>query len=372
VAALLRGGPLWYRAVAQTLIAVAKQGKIDEVLRWVDEACGAAPAPDAGNMQVVCLAWATSFLLVASKQKEADALMERIAGIVPALAEPDPQALALVQQAQAARASLLGQPAACLAALEAAQAAFQQAGDARNASAVRANVGFMLAEHGAWDRAEEQLRAALADAERMGLAEQRAVVLHNLGRVVAVRGDLAAGERLEREALDSFIAQGEPRLEGIARLYLGDIKRLAGDAAEAEAEAARAVRVLAGAPASQVAARALLARALHAQGRTAEALEAARQAADDLAVLGSIDEGEADVRLVHAECLWAAGLAEQARQVIARAHARLVERADSISDPALRARFLSGIAAHTRTMELAAAWTDAAREGRGGRAADAA
>ena len=93
-------------------------------------------------------------------------------------------------------------------------AAFEVAGDVRNVSTVRANIGFVVAELGVWERAETVLRDALADGQRLGLAELEAVVQHNLGRVLAIRGDLAAGEQLERQAIESFVRQGEPGWKG--------------------------------------------------------------------------------------------------------------------------------------------------------------
>jgi serine/threonine protein kinase/tetratricopeptide (TPR) repeat protein len=355
VEALAAGGALWYRAVSQTLISVAKQGRVDLLLRWVERALDTPPAPHAGNPQLVCLAWAASFLLVASRRNEASELMNRIEQIAANLADPDPQALALLHQARAARASVMGDPAGCLTSLEAALACFEQAGDARNVSTVRANIGFIFAELGAWDRAELLLRGALENAERLGLREICAVVQHNLGRVLAIRGDHAEGERLERIAVDSFVALGELRLEGLARTYLAEIKLMAHAYADAESQLALALRVLDASPAARIQALGAMARTQLAQNRGNEALATARTAAAALEALGSIDEGEGEVRLVEAECLQAAGLTSEARTTLSRARGRLLERANQIADPGLRHDFLK-IPAHARTLELAAAW----------------
>jgi tetratricopeptide (TPR) repeat protein len=355
VEALAPGAALWFRAVGQSVISLAKQGRVELLSRWVERALDAAPAPLAQNAQMVCLAWAASFLLVASRQKEADDVMERIEHIAAGLVDPDPQALALLHQARAARASLLGDPAGCLASLEAALVSFELAGDARNVSTVRANIGFMFAELGAWERAEVLLRRALENAERMGLREIRAVVQHNLGRVIAIRGELSEGERLERIAIESFIELGEMRLEGVARTYLAEIKLMADAHAEAEAQLALALRVLEASPAARIHSRGVLARALLGQNRTDEALTIARSAVADLEALGSIDEGEGEVRLVEAEALHAGGLMADARERIEQARRRLLDRAGRIADPILRASFLK-IPAHARTLDLATAW----------------
>jgi eukaryotic-like serine/threonine-protein kinase len=352
--------PLWYRAIGQTVIAVSKQGKVEALLEWVAKARVTAGA-DAKSAQILCLAWAASFLLAAARPQEAEELIRWTAAELEAAHEPDPQALALLHQAEAARASLAGDPAGCLTALLASQAAFDKAGDARNVAAVRANVGFILGEFGAWDRAEQALREALADAERLGLVELKAVVQHNLGRALGYRGDLAAGERLERTAIESFQAQGEPRLEGLARIYLAELKLLANLPAEAEVQAEVALRVLVCAPACRVQAQAVLARAQLAQGKLAAALESATKAAEELDVLGSIDEGEADVRLVFAECLAAAGRDREARAAVERARLRLDDRAHRIPDAELRESFLCDVPSHARTVVLARNWDAAVR-----------
>jgi tetratricopeptide (TPR) repeat protein len=351
------GSALWYRAVGHAVVAVAKQGRSEDLVRWVERALAAPAQHEAASAEVLCLAWAASYLMGAGRGAEADALMRRISEVLPALDDPDPQTLALVHQARAARSSLQGHPAACLASLEAALLAFEQAGDRRNVANVRANIGCVYADLGVWERAEAGLREALDAAERLGLAELEAIVQRNLGRVVAARGDLAQGERLLGQAIESFIRQGEPRLEGLARTHLAHVRLLAAAPEEAEAHATVAVRVLARVPAARAQARSVLARAALAQGKIEAALATAREAALALDAPGSLDEGEAEVRLTHAECLHAAGQTGEAAQVLAAACQRLQARAARIADVTLRRRFLADVPAHARTQALALTWT---------------
>ena len=191
-----------------------------------------------------------------------------------------------MHQARAAQASVRGDQAACLESLEAALAAFDMAGDVRNVSTVRSNIGFVVAELGVWERAETVLRDALADAQRMGLAELEAVVQHNLGRVLAIRGDLTAGEQLERQAIESFARQGEPRLEGLARTYLAEIRLLGRAAGRRRDAGQRGVEVLKGSPGARVQALAVRAAAALAQARTQDALAIAAKANQELDALG--------------------------------------------------------------------------------------
>ena len=83
----------------------------------------------------------------------------------------------------------------------------------------------------------------------------------------------------------------------------------------------------------------------------------AREAHQGLDALGTIDEGEAAVRLAYAECLLAVGSKREALAVIDVACQRLRERAAAIPDPDLRKRFLCDVPVHARTLQLATIWT---------------
>ena len=83
---------------------------------------------------------------------------------------------ALVHQVRAARASAAGDLGRCLGGLESALQAFEQAGDLRNACAVRTNLGYLYCELGDFQRAEAALRQALAASDRMGLYDLSAAV----------------------------------------------------------------------------------------------------------------------------------------------------------------------------------------------------
>jgi tetratricopeptide (TPR) repeat protein len=235
---------------------------------------------------------------------------------------------------------------------KAALAAFEQTGDERNASAVRSNLGFIFAELGDYAGAEEALRAALAAADRMGLHDLAIAALHNLGRVLAYRGRIADARTLEQRALDAYTRQGDPRMAGSARAYLAQIAVLAGDHDAAEREARVAVEVLIVAPPLRAGALSILARALLAKGRLADAFAAAKEAYVQLESLGSLEEGEAAVRLVYAETLAARGARQEFAMAIVEARARLLSRAAKISDPMWRERFLTGVPENARTLEL--------------------
>jgi hypothetical protein len=74
--------------------------------------------------------------------------------------------------------------------------------------------------------------------------------------------------------------------------------------------------------------------------------------------LGGIDEGDALVRLVHAEALGQAGFPQIARVAIVAARDRLLARADKITAMALRTSFLERVPEHARTLSLARTWAE--------------
>ncbi len=331
-------------------MAAAKLGKLDEVEAQVRDVSRIAPDFGARSAQIVCLCWGANYLMFGGRHAVADEIMEIIGELAGDLSEIDLQAVALVHQVRSVRASIAGDLGASLTGLETALLAFEQAGDMRNACTVRCNMGYLYCELGDFERAEVALRHALSAATRMGLRELAAAVLHNLGRVLGLRNNLGEARRLEQEAIDSFVEQGEQRLEGVARTYLAEILVAAGDFEAAYVEAMRAVDILHVAPALRVAAQAMVARTLLGQGRAAEATALAREAAADLAQLGEIEEGEAAVRLVLVDCLDASGAHEESRNALARARAWLLARAARISEPSWRTRFMNEVPTNAKLL----------------------
>jgi len=352
------GSAAWLRAQGEAIIAAGKHGRLDVVERQVRLASDTARAQDAAalNAQIICLSWAANYLVFGGRIAAADALVRSIGEHAVDAAQVEPQALGLVQQVRAARASAAGDLGRCLSGLESALHAFEQAGDLRNALSVRANLGYVYSELGDFQRAEAALRQALGAADRMGLYDVTAAVLHNLGRVLGLRGELAEADQLERRAVVEFGRQGDPRLQGAARTYLAEILIAAGDYAAAEGEATVAIETLTVAPSLQVAALGVSSRARLGRGDAEGALEAARAAHDALERLGEIEEGESMVRLAFAEALEQTGRRDDARGALAVAYQRLLARADRIEEPAWRDRFLHAVPVNARILALADEW----------------
>jgi ATP/maltotriose-dependent transcriptional regulator MalT len=214
----------------------------------------------------------------------------------------------------------------------------------------RSDLGFAYLEVGAHEDAERVLREALATAERMGLDYIVAAARSNLGTALARRGALAEARAVEEQAVQAFRAQGNRRLEGSSLIYLALILEAQGELDDAERAARGAFDALETTPPAACLALAVLASIELSLGRAASAVERAERAAASLADLGGIDEGEAMVRLIHAEARRAAGDEAGAKAALRAARERLLERAAQIRDPDWRKSFLERVPENARTM----------------------
>jgi tetratricopeptide (TPR) repeat protein len=351
------GSPAWLRALAQAIIAAGKLGRLQAVQDQVRlvEGSPLTADPTVRSARIIALTVGANFLLFGGRHAVADPLIAAIGALAGERdAALDPQALGLLHQLRAVRASVAGDLGRCLSGLESALQAFEQAGDLRNACAVRTNLGYLYSELGDFQRAEAALRQALGACDRMGLFDLSASIQHNLGRVLGFGPELAEAERLERESIEAARRQGDPRLEGMARFYLAEILIAQGAFARAAAEAAAAVEVLVVAPTLQVAAQGTLARARLGGGDFAGGLAAAREAQSALERFGEIEEGDSMVRLTYAEALVAAGEPVQAEAALAAARDHLLARAERVADLGWRQRFLHEVPVNARILALAA------------------
>jgi tetratricopeptide (TPR) repeat protein len=177
--------------------------------------------------------------------------------------------------------------------------------------------------------------------------------LQLLTSILAYKGSFDEARSVGQQALTVTIAQNDRRFQGYAEAYLSVTEYLAGDYPRAEKHARAAAAAWETVLSARPFAIALLARALLAQGRHAEALVSACDAFAQLESLGVVDDGEATIHLALAECLIAAGDTLAAREVLEKAVSRILASAEAIEDPASRESFLTRIPEHRRILELA-------------------
>jgi hypothetical protein len=285
--------------------------------------------------------------------EQADRLLARIASVGgPEAAHP--QAAGYIYEALAVR----GDEMARLRFGEHAIAAFEGAGDERNACNVRIVVSFALNELGAFRRSMPLLRTTLASAERLGLHNAQATASLQLGIATYCTGDLDAAEELLMRAVHACQAQGNRLMEGGAVSYLAAIALARGDLATAERHALTTIAGIGEAWQLRPSVDATLARIRLAQGARAEALAAARAACAALEKAGERALRKGFVRLVLVEALHAAGEEDEARAALRDAKGRILARA-AVLDESLRADFVNAQAEHARTLRWAEEWLDA-------------
>jgi len=293
-------------------------------------------------------------LIAAGHLPAADALLEEAARLAGYFSDIEPQAWAQVHKARAARAAARGESMVVLGELESAWALFEQAGDLRNACAVRSNIGAVYADLGDSERAVGLLREVVAGAEKLGLSEVAALGRRDLSRVLGWRGESGEAERLARLAIATLGVRGESRAEGVAISYLAEIMSLVGRFDEAALQAERAAAMLGRAPAERALALALLARARLGRGLVHEASVVAHEAYyGALQSMGAMGECETVVCLAYAECLLAGQDIEAGRQVLLRARQRLHERAASLGPRADRDAFCGRVPHNAEILRLA-------------------
>lgn len=349
--AVAPGSAEWFQAAGNVLVAAGQLGDAAEVDLWVDRVRQVIPEPDTRGAQLVCLCRAVYQYLGAGRYDVADAILLEMRGKSDG---GDPVSSAWVHTTRASRALHAGDLGAYLSGTRHAVEAYELAGDLRHACNQRVRLGYGYVEVGDFGAAEEVLRSALAAARRMGVKVIQGYALQNLGYALAQMGrhDEAHAQLVDALGLGQELAN--PRLEGGSRLYLAAVAIHAGEPAAAEREARAAIGVLEGARPLRTVGLAHLTRSLLARGETAAALAVAVEAVGELEALAGMEEGEALVRLAHAEARVAAGDVDAARSAIAVARRHLLERAAKISDRGWRASFLERVPEHARTMELAA------------------
>jgi serine/threonine protein kinase len=348
---LSRGSAQWYTAFGHLAMAVGYLGKSEALADLGVELSTMEPGNRAIGAHVRALCQVVVFLIRAGLIALADQLFATAQQLVGAVPYDDASVRAWLDQASAEFALHAGDPVAFLRLIESAVEGFAEAGDARNASLQRANIGNAYMQLGAFSRAERVLRQAISVAEPMKLGFH-APVKANLGFALLRLGHVEEALAVETDAAQRCLEQGYRRFEAASRIYLAEIHITRGDHAAAIAEAERAEVAAAGAPAIRAHALAIHASALLGSGEPEGALARAGEAMRILESLEGVEEGEALIRLVHIRALEACGLGDEARVRTAEAQTRLRVRSERIGDPRYTKSFLQNVPENAATMAL--------------------
>ena len=220
------------------------------------------------------------------------------------------------------------------------------------------NLGVMLGDLGLYEEGIEMLRTAIVTAERLGVEHLR--LFHSdLALALARRGDMAqAREILGRLRIDieEDVRESAHLAIARARVALLDSEPLA--ALDETMSALRAIGHSDSFAHARAYALAVRARACLMLEQPDAALACARAAFALVESCGSLEQGDALARLVHAEALHAAGRHAEARDAIARARRRLLEQAARIQEPRWRHTFLTCVEENQQILALAQAWQE--------------
>ncbi|GAC1540926.1 MAG: hypothetical protein NVS3B10_05550 [Polyangiales bacterium] len=355
-ALLQRGGERWIEATRMRLSAAAYAADVTGAIAAARELSDLDADPSVASALAGAMASAASNLRALGARESADAALSRAMAIASAAVAIDDRATARLEQATAARAKFGGDVWGYYEHILRSHAAWTRAGDSHQVLNSGINVDDARVQLGMFDQATASLGIALTEAARLGLTQVVGHAQLNLCLALWGLGRLDEAREHAREGLPSASRRGDLYFEVYARIYLARIELSAEDPAAAERECrTAAVRGAAIAP-TRAYALAILARALLAQGRIAEALAAAREAAAIRESLGGLDEGDAFVRLALADALHASGETVAAGEALAAARDALLARAAKIVNEAARASLLENVPEHRDMLARARLW----------------
>jgi tRNA A-37 threonylcarbamoyl transferase component Bud32/tetratricopeptide (TPR) repeat protein len=351
---LPKGSRRWCTAAGHVAAMHGEAANLHELEAIGASAATMEPNDDARGALAVTLGRASVYVLNAGNLSLAAQLLDRMQVVARAVTEPG--VLALVCWCRAVHDAFGGDLGGFLDLTHRAIRHFDDAGDLRGGCSQRVNVGNAYKELGMYAEAEAALREALSAAKRLGLQMNVALALQNLGFALAHLGKLEEGQVMEAEAIALFARFENRRMEGVSHIYLATMLAASGDLARATGQALTAVDLSAAFPAFHGYALGTLARMELAQKRPTDALRVVSMALEDADAMNKLEEGEAAVRLAHAEALDAIGDRSAAERAIAVARDRLRSRAAKFKDPLLARSFLERVPDHARVLQLDREW----------------
>ncbi len=351
VDALDEGTVAWFLAIGEYIAACAYKRQFDLARAPLARARVArTDTPAARNAQIVCISRGCTQLLEGGDIEDVEVITATLK------AEPDgdldERARGWMNWFFGMRALHAGDLAAFVTLTEVCLGAFERLGDVRNTCSQRINLCYAFIELGAYELAEPLLQRVKLDAERVGLPMICAYALQNLGSVLRALGRLEEAREQEQRAVAIAESMDDRRIEGVARAYSALMTLELGDPVTAEAQCRVGITALDKNPALLGFAKAVLARALVAQGRVHDALSPSVEAMQ--LVEGGVEDGETFIRLTHIDVLEAAGDRVGAQAVALEAERRLHERADRIQGDVFKTSFLDRVPESLRTLAAAA------------------
>jgi tetratricopeptide (TPR) repeat protein len=339
----------WFEAVEQLVGACDRLGMKERVGELVGRLLKTEPQPGAECERGRAMARAAPAMIFGGRLELADELLDAVVRIADAHPE-DVVLEARLGKLLGVRASQRGQRGQVLVELRRSYLAWQRAGNAKRVADAAVNLTDAWMYLGRYGEAADAAYEGIKAAERLGLVLITAWGRHNLSFALTRAGKLAEARTAASEARDAFEKMGDRRAISCSSAYLADIDRRLGDRTAAERWARAAVEAAEVHAPARAQALGILARVLLDGGNNAGALEASRAGMTIIDEVGGIEEGEAMLRLVHADALRASGDVDGAKRAIETARARVLAESKGIEDPALRSSYLENVEEHARIL----------------------
>jgi eukaryotic-like serine/threonine-protein kinase len=353
---LQEGTTGWYAALGHVVMAAGHQGRSERFRALTDKLCGLTVTVRPAHTVAACRL-SVQLVRVGSLEDARKLFDEALDGESASHAPVEPFVRAWLAVAQGELSLHEGDPMKYMSLVKESVDDFVAAGDIRNASLQRSNIGNAYLQLGGYRQARRALSEALATAEPMKLSFA-ATARANLAFALARQGHLDEALAVETAALEECVRQGDRRFEAVARVYLATILTAKGDTKAAERSVEQAIITSENVPAVRAYALAILADLLLNQKHPEAGLRQAKAAMELLAKLDGVEEGESFIRLVYASALAQSGDMRGASRAMSDARARLMARADRISEARWRERFLHNIPENAQTLAFAKLWGD--------------
>ncbi|MCC6557437.1 MAG: hypothetical protein IT372_31185, partial [Polyangiaceae bacterium] len=337
------------RVLTERAVLMMRTGRSPEAITEAEAAVAAAAR--AGDPEVLTAARArhVGALIYGGRVQRAREVFEEAMLLAD---RATPRTRAFLADVRAQIAGALGDLGERRNAFETAVALYREAGDIRRAAGAEANLADVYNRVGAHVEAEIALRQVLEGGRRVNNRNMEGYALVNLSYALMMQRK--TGEALEvlRDALSIALDAGDVRLTSWTRIYTCLCKSKSADGEDVSHEAEQLAREAdaAGEPGTAAFALTVAASARLAAGDPEGALRISRDAFSTLEELGGIEEGEAELFVIHARALDATGRHAEAERVRSRGRARVAAIAARISDAQWRTRYLEDVAAHRELM----------------------
>jgi hypothetical protein len=350
------GSVPWVRGALARANDAMMRGDFPALLGALDLLRGVDPSPEAASTVCFTLAAGVAMLDLGAALDRAAPFVERMHALVERHGARDPLLGGWTAAMHAFRdAAMDADSWSGLRHSRMACAIFEQIGHGRGLGTARTMRGMNLWFVGQKDAAERDLAPAVAAALEMGVGT--AYPFFCLADLESARGATDRAAMAATRLVELGKARGVSLDEGRGRWALARVLARAGDLEAAEREARAALALLGGVRLDQPGVLAELASIRLGRGDVEGALADAVQAASAIASQRAVAFfQQSNVRLVHAECLLAAGRADEAREAIAEARGRILAIAERIPERAARASFVEVVPENARTLALGRQW----------------